>query len=167
MFPTSGAGLPAEHEHARRITTLDGVRGIAILLVMLIHFTDRTNPAGLANGIYTQIAGVGWIGVDLFFVLSGFLITGQLVASKSSPGYFRNFYARRTLRIFPLYYACLLVWLVAVPLLFSPLSSSRQEAIARLHDDQAWYWTYFSNWRMGLDGQWPGHGNQRLLVAGH
>ena len=145
-------------EDSHRIPALDGIRGIAILLVMFIHFTERNVSAGLANSIYTQLAGVGWIGVDLFFVLSGFLITGLLLDSKGAPHYFRNFYARRTLRIFPLYYACLLVWLVAVPWLAPPSWQYGQGVLATLEREQAWYWTYLSNWRMGLDGEWPGLG---------
>ena len=141
-----------------RLPVLDGLRGIAILLVMFIHFTERNVSAGVANSIYTQVAGVGWVGVDLFFVLSGFLITGLLLDAKRAPHYFRNFYARRTLRIFPLYYACLLFWLVGLPLLFPPSSQYAQETLATLERQQAWYWTYLSNWRMGLDGQWPGLG---------
>src|SRR5665213_2362018 len=90
---------------------LDGLRGIAILLVFGTHYCDT----------YWAIDGhrtpfwFGWVGVDLFFVLSGFLITGILFDSLGSSRYFRNFYIRRTLRIFPLFYA---VW--ALCLLITP-----------------------------------------------
>ena len=81
------------------IRPLDGLRAIAVGLVMLLHF-------GYLNG--------GWIGVQVFFVLSGFLITGVLLADRDAPlgSYLRRFYWRRTLRIFPLYYGYLvLLWL--------------------------------------------------------
>jgi|GEM_PF-102064 len=81
------------------IPELDGLRGIAILLVMVHRFWPRTGV-----GVMADAAGAGWIGVDLFFVISGFLITGILLDTKAEPGYFKNFYARRVLRIFPLYY---------------------------------------------------------------
>jgi peptidoglycan/LPS O-acetylase OafA/YrhL len=78
------------------IAPLDGLRAVAVLLVMLLHF-------GYLNG--------GWIGVQVFFVLSGFLITGVLLADRDARlgAYLRRFYWRRTLRIFPLYYAYLIV----------------------------------------------------------
>ncbi len=81
------------------IPELDGLRGIAILLVMVHRFWPRSG-----TGVMADAAGAGWIGVDLFFVISGFLITGILLDTKDEPGYFKNFYARRVLRIFPLYY---------------------------------------------------------------
>jgi peptidoglycan/LPS O-acetylase OafA/YrhL len=137
-----------------RIPALDGIRGFAILLVMLLHFADRSQAIGFVNRVYTQLTGVGWIGVDLFFVLSGYLITGLLLDSRKSAGYFKNFYARRTLRIFPLYYACLVVWIVFAPLL-DPSSAVRKEALTVMSQDQLWYWTYLSNWKMGLENQWP------------
>jgi peptidoglycan/LPS O-acetylase OafA/YrhL len=92
----------------KRVPQLDAVRGIAVLLV-LVHNTDKTSYTGF-------IAKNGWMGVDLFFVLSGFLITGILLNTKNDARYFKNFYSRRSLRIWPLYYAVLLFMFVAVPL---------------------------------------------------
>jgi peptidoglycan/LPS O-acetylase OafA/YrhL len=86
----------------RKIPQLDAVRGVAILMVMLHNY---------------DLFGTGWMGVDLFFVLSGFLITGILLDAKGSAGYFRNFYARRCLRIWPLYFALVAFMFVLVPLL--------------------------------------------------
>ena len=94
-----------------KIPQLDAVRGIAVLLVLL-HNTDVYPALHLR-----LISDNGWMGVDLFFVLSGLLITGILVDTKQSDGYFRNFYARRCLRIWPLYYSVLLFMFVIVPIL--------------------------------------------------
>jgi peptidoglycan/LPS O-acetylase OafA/YrhL len=91
-----------------RVRELDGVRGVAILLVMVHHFALSARALGFDSKLLT-LGQLGWCGVDLFFVLSGFLITGILYDSKGSGGYFRNFYARRILRIFPLYYMALAV----------------------------------------------------------
>jgi peptidoglycan/LPS O-acetylase OafA/YrhL len=101
------SGLAARRE--AHIPTLDGVRGVAILLVLAAHITwllpqETSRFARLAGGWLS----LGWCGVQLFFVLSGFLITRILLARKSQPsGYYRDFYTRRALRIFPLYYAAL------------------------------------------------------------
>ena len=106
--------------HAR-IGALDGVRGLAVLLVVMMHamYVGNTLPGAhfLVDGAYVRLVGLGWCGVDVFFVLSGFLITGILVRSKGDPHYFRNFYARRALRIFPLYYVLLglLFWWLQRP----------------------------------------------------
>jgi peptidoglycan/LPS O-acetylase OafA/YrhL len=95
----------------KKIPQLDAVRGLAVLWVLL-HNTDRYPSLHLQ-----LISANGWMGVDLFFVLSGLLITGILLDTKPSEGYFRNFYARRCLRIWPLYYSVLLFMFVLVPIL--------------------------------------------------
>ena len=88
------------------VPALDGVRGIAIVLVLLLHFTryGGLSPSTRVDRVFYEVMMTGWIGVDLFFVLSEFLITGILVDARRTKSYFRNFYIRRILRIFPLYY---------------------------------------------------------------
>ena len=96
------------------LPALDGIRGLAIILVLIVHLTfssyAHTNSI-LINAIIV-FCGFGWIGVELFFVLSGFLITGILFETLGQKSYFVRFYARRFLRIFPLYYGCLFVLLL-------------------------------------------------------
>ena len=94
----------------QRIPQLDAVRGVAIVLVIL-HNTSAKYPALHFQPLF----GNGWMGVDLFFVLSGLLITGILADTKDSDGYLKNFYARRCLRIWPLYYSLILFIFVLVP----------------------------------------------------
>ena len=96
------------------IPALDGLRGIAILLVMVHHFTLYRPSFGI-DAVIGDVLFFFWTGVDLFFVLSGFLITGILLDTRDSKRYFTTFYARRTLRIFPLYYLVLFIALVVVP----------------------------------------------------
>lgn len=99
---------------SERVPALDGLRGIAILLVLVVHTHVSPSSDWPSLLVYFAQSG-GWMGVDLFFVLSGFLITGILVRSRSTPGYFRNFYARRALRIWPLYYLTLVFAFILAP----------------------------------------------------
>jgi peptidoglycan/LPS O-acetylase OafA/YrhL len=95
--------------YRRHVPALDGLRGVAVVGVMLSHlFVMRAATA--PGQLLQQVLGFGGVGVVLFFVLSGFLITGILVDSLEDDGYFRKFYLRRVLRIFPLYYGVLLVF---------------------------------------------------------
>lgn len=98
--------LASSAQSKGRIAELDGLRALAVLAVISFHYT-------LGTVWKNAITGLGWAGVDLFFVLSGFLITSILLASRERPHYFSTFYARRTLRIFPIYYCLLLVYLLA------------------------------------------------------
>lgn len=83
-----------------RIRELDGLRALAVLGVISFHYT-------LGTPLENRASALGWAGVDLFFVLSGYLITGILLKARERERYFSTFYARRTLRIFPVYYLLL------------------------------------------------------------
>lgn len=133
--------LPRGH-----IPALDGIRGLAILLVTIYRFAgthDYATPRWLL-----PVLEFGTHGVDLFFVLSGFLITGILFDAKGDDHYFRNFYARRTLRIFPLYYGTLALVLIGLPLL--GFSTKWLNATADLNS----LWWYGSNVMMSWSGLW-------------
>ena len=127
---------------------LDGLRGIAILMVMAYHYSG-VFPA---RSWLRFPASQGWAGVDLFFVLSGFLITGILYDSKGQQNFFRNFYARRFLRIFPLYYGFLFALLLALILLrvTSPETFYLHPDRVTLWRAQPWLWAYLTN-------MWPYH----------
>ena len=102
---------------AARIPELDGLRGIAILSVVCIHYIDGQGPTGgPITTLLQKIVALGWSGVDLFFVLSGFLIGGILLDARGSPNYFKTFYVRRFFRIIPIYYAWVLLYVLLVTL---------------------------------------------------
>ena len=128
---------------------LDGVRGLAILSVTIYRLCKELDPE--ANQLFSWIrlvAPMGERGVDLFFVLSGFLITGILIRAKGKPNYFRNFIARRSLRIFPLYFVSLLLGLLVLPLFI------KSNALEVARSNQIYLWTYTSNLKMSWDNQW-------------
>lgn len=150
--------IASSHSHAtsaedralpRHMPALDGIRGIAILLVMLLHYEVRSWPwrSGAMRPVYSVISH-GWMGVDLFFVLSGFLITGILLDARGSEGYFKNFYARRTLRIFPLYYLALVLVFVLLP----DIGGSAIGASPVSARTQLWFWSYLDNFLIAFRG---------------
>jgi peptidoglycan/LPS O-acetylase OafA/YrhL len=129
---------------SKRIPVVDGLRGIAILAVLTYHFAlfGIKFGASLWERIYQNIAALGWAGVDLFFVLSGFLITSILFQSRNNANYYSAFYFRRAVRIFPLYYASLAILLLAVPLVMHhPMLRPGYQAFA---------WLYLLNWQMSI-----------------
>ncbi len=148
-------------EGAGRMRALDGLRGAAILMVMVHHFARCMTDEVPVWHFFHVVLNVGAVGVDLFFVLSGFLITGILLDAKGekaegnrpqttgdedrragAKNYFFNFYMRRTLRIFPLYFGVLAV-VAAVALLhdWSAYGFDRAHFISL----QPWLWTLTSN----------------------
>jgi peptidoglycan/LPS O-acetylase OafA/YrhL len=122
-----------------RMPTLDGLRGVAIVRA------DHHSP--WVQWVY-EGARSGWVGVDLFFVLSGFLITGILIDTRERSGYFGSFYARRFLRIFPLYYGTLAVVFFVLPAI-DALDTDGFRDVAAI---QQWLWLYLSNWVSAFAG---------------
>lgn len=111
----------------------DGWRGVGILFVVLAH--------------YFPSAFIGaWVFMEMFFVMSGFLITGVLMDSKTKGNYYKRFMERRILRVFPLYYLCLFILFFLIPSSWIDLSYYRSH--------QAWFWLYAENWLYAIDG-WP------------
>ena len=109
---------------------LDGLRGLAILAVVLYHCHPRL------VGTWMHYASLwGWAGVILFFVLSGFLITSILLATRDKPRYFHNFHARRALRIWPVYVLLLVVVYLNAPWFIGPqrVGGDQDRAVAGLH----------------------------------
>lgn len=123
-----------------RVPELDGLRGIAILSILLLHW--HFIAMGNALGSLGRTLDLGWAGVELFFVLSGYLITRILLATRKSPSYFKSFYGRRGLRIFPLYFVTLVLFFhVQLPLMHR--AGSWLEITGDL---EIWHWLDVQNW---------------------
>ena len=120
---------------------LDGIRGIALLAVMLSHGGPLIIRGGILSKILVYSMVPGWSGVELFFVLSGFLIAGILLKTKSADNYFSSFYARRFLRIFPIYYLA-----VTVALLVAGHNSWWNAQLPPLLKTRIAYYFYLQNW---------------------
>jgi peptidoglycan/LPS O-acetylase OafA/YrhL len=118
LRPTVQVTIPAKRA-SQYIPQLDGIRGIAVLVVMFQHVWGHWSVL-FTNGIVEQVAKRGWIGVDVFFVLSGFLITGILLRATSKGRALTSFYLRRAVRIWPLYFLLLALVCVATHLLHQP-----------------------------------------------
>jgi peptidoglycan/LPS O-acetylase OafA/YrhL len=130
---------------SERVAALDGLRGLAILA-----YACHNLYAGPVSTPTESVAWFtlrsGWFGVSLFFVLTGYLTTGRLVDSKRiDPGY-RCYFLERALRIVPLYYGFLVLWLLAAARL-GPYSA---EEVTSLRANQGWYWLFLPNLRLAL-----------------
>ena len=132
---------------ADRMPRLDGLRGIAIIMVMFFHLAAFP-PHSRLDHLFERITQYGWTGVDLFFILSGFLITGILLDARDTPNYFRNFYVRRALRILPLYYGFVLALIFIYPLAGAHFRAERNVLL----QNETWIWTHTVNWLVMLTG---------------
>lgn len=130
----------------RHLPSLDGLRGLAIVLVLMHMLNQLEGQHGFIAACFGLVAVLGWTGVQLFFVLSGFLITGILLDSREAENYYSSFYARRTLRIFPLYFAVL-----GIAFLLLPAVGTVPDSIAHDVPNQIWLWTYTENWASVFD----------------
>jgi peptidoglycan/LPS O-acetylase OafA/YrhL len=120
------------------LPALDGVRGLAVLLVFWFHLCQSTpDLQKILPGVFIRTASIGQTGVDLFFVLSGFLITRILLATSDHSARLQNFFARRSLRIFPLYFVFLAVGLLLPAPWVSETGGSELSPF--------WMWCYLSN----------------------
>lgn len=148
----ASSSLPrSEPVSSGHIPGLDGLRAIAVFSVLVFHVAVRRTPmSGWEAPILTALKA-GWCGVDLFFVLSGFLITGILLDTKERPDYFARFWWRRALRIFPLYYAYLVLLFILAPTL---QSFALMPGIAESVSTQAWFWLYAQNIKIALEDAW-------------
>ena len=123
------------------VPILDGVRGLAVLMVLFCHLMGPMPETGLVSRLVRHVVSYSALGVDVFFLLSGYLITGILLRSRGDEHYYRNFYARRVLRIFPLYYATLALVLIVAP----ALSAYARQELAPTLLHQGWAWLYVVN----------------------
>jgi peptidoglycan/LPS O-acetylase OafA/YrhL len=124
------------------LPSLDNLRALAVGMVVVFHVGQGRvgSPHDVFGRVLFRATELGGWGVDLFFVLSGFLITRILLETRGKPGYFRSFYARRVLRIFPLYYLYLV--LLAVALALIPVAQVARDAFER---GWPWYALYLTN----------------------
>jgi peptidoglycan/LPS O-acetylase OafA/YrhL len=132
---------------ASRNAALDGLRGVAIAMVLWHHFVQQQLPTGRSSWLGWLNAGtqLSWAGVDLFFTLSGFFIGGILIDHRDSPRLKRVFYLRRAVRILPLYYLTLAVFGFAI---LGKLPGS-------FHLFPAWVYVFFlTNFAMGIAQMW-------------
>ena len=145
MEPDIGKAF-VQNKH-RHFVPLDGLRGIAVLLVILVHAFSYRGPSWVGR-VADAIARVGWTGVVLFFVLSGFLITGILLDTRGKRHALRDFYARRSIRIFPLYFGFLVIYLLVVPLLTDRLQQPHPS-------ERVLYYCYLVNYYEALTEHHP------------
>ena len=134
----------------RHLPALDGIRGFAVAALFAIHTFAQSQPTNAFETVLAKLSGLGVYSIDIFFVLSGFLITGILLDSKSKPRFFSNFLVRRALRIFPLYYAVLLIIFVGLRWIPSVQGPSYDEMLKA----EPWAWTYTFNYYIAGQGGW-------------
>jgi peptidoglycan/LPS O-acetylase OafA/YrhL len=138
---------PVQASFRGHITELDGLRAVGLCFVLLHHFSPERLP------LYAyQIGNLGWVAMDSFFVMSGFLITGILLDSREKPNFFSTYYVRRALRIFPLYYAVLLIW---YGIIRYANWGNDYRALVDHWGSPMWFTFYAGNIREAMVSAWP------------
>ena len=132
-LPVPHKTLQIDYVPGTYVKEFDGWRGVGICFVVLSHYF----PSYFIGS---------WVFMEMFFVMSGFLITGILMDSKTKKNYYKNFILRRVLRVFPLYYIALILLLFIIPAAWLNTSYYRSH--------QVWFWTYMENWLFSVEG-WP------------
>jgi peptidoglycan/LPS O-acetylase OafA/YrhL len=148
----------------QRIPELDGLRGFAILLVLVFHYISQEgvlSPGTLADRLQRFVI-MGWTGVDLFFVLSGFLIGGLLMDARNSASFFKTFYGRRFFRIIPIYYLWILLYAVLIGLAGNAITRVSNSGVRPPLDLGIFsHFLFLQNFvpvtLFGLAGAWFGH----------
>ena len=152
--PTNPQGIAG-----RKLQSLEGLRAIAIILVFFHHIKDFIPAVNQPLGYLQLYLGQAWIGVDLFFVLSGFLITGILMETREAGNYFSGFYGRRILRIFPLYYS-VLVGLILFGVVLTRYQMPGAAEVVRnlpLPRDRWVFLCFLTNWTGLWVAKWDSH----------
>lgn len=144
-------------QNTNKILSLDGFRGLAVLMVTFYRFGEVSLTDSVVGKWLSKAVYLGASGVDFFFVLSGFLITGILLQQKGRAGFFASFYTRRALRIFPLYYATLFFLLGLLPLfgvatIFA--GSAEMGGPKGIHGNTLHLWFYTTNLSIAWANQW-------------
>ena len=138
---------PSSIKYRGHIAELDAMRAIGLCMVLTNHFWMRA-----LSEVVFQIGELGWIAMDSFFVMSGFLITGILLDTKDKPNYFSTYYARRALRIFPLYYLTLILWYGISR--YTNYGIGYRDLLAHW-GSPAWFAFYLGNVKAAMVGKWP------------
>jgi peptidoglycan/LPS O-acetylase OafA/YrhL len=146
-----------------RIPELDGLRGAAIFLVLVFHYTEQQGSVASPVVTFVQrMVLMGWSGVDLFFVLSGFLIGGILLEVRSSPSYFKTFYLRRFFRIVPIYFLWILAYIILIAVTGPAIRAHSNSGIVTRPDFSVYgHFLFLQNLMVvsfgGLAGAWFSH----------
>jgi peptidoglycan/LPS O-acetylase OafA/YrhL len=139
----------------RRVLELDGIRGLAILLVVIWHYVGQfivvyvPLPTAIINSVSTT-----WSGVDLFFVLSGYLIGGILMDNRQATNYFQTFYIRRFARILPIYWVWIILFLILPPLTHPILQPAIHNDLFQSNVPTPALFLFLQNFVMAITNTW-------------
>lgn len=149
---------------SRRIPELDGLRGLAVLLVLVYHYVadQLVSPPGSPVALARKYLELAWSGVDLFFVLSGFLLGGILLDQRGSQRYFRAFYIRRACRILPLYFVLLALFAAAGWLIHA---TGRGQRFEYLFEPALPIWCYLTFTQNAIMALWHTFGGHWMGVT--